>query len=295
MGRVHDALRRAGIIDPLASGAAQSLSSLATSLPIWDAAATSRELLQLVKSVPNRVSSDALIFDPLLPGEPSIEEFRALRTRLNHMQSQQPIHTVVIASASPAEGKSFTATNLALAEAQVSGNLTLLCDFDLRRPVINKLFEIEGGPGVTDYLQNKVSLEAALRRVGETNLYIMPAGQPVNNPLELLNLDAARQMLQRLPSIFNWIIIDTPPLLFAADGNLLATLSDGTILVVRIGATAADSVARVMQSLCRNNLIGVVVNGARRGELYNKYTSYYHSYRPASENQNASTSESGVL
>ena len=84
-------------------------------------------------------------------------------------------------------------------------------------------------------------------------------------------------MLDGLPSIFNWVILDSPPLLFAADANLLSTLCHGTILVVRIGSTTIDSITRAMQSLCQNNVLGIVVNGARRGELYSKYT-YYHSY-----------------
>ena len=73
------------------------------------------------------------------------------------------------------------------------------------------------------------------------------------------------------------MILDSPPLLFAADANLLSTLCHGTLLVVRIGHTTIDSVTRAMQSLCNNNVLGIVVNGARRGELYSKYT-YYHSY-----------------
>ena len=83
--------------------------------------------------------------------------------------------------------------------------------------------------------------------------------------------------MDRLPSLFQWVIMDSPPLLFAADANLLGTLSHGTLLVVRIGHTTIDSVTRAMQSLCNNNVLGIVVNGARRGELYSKYT-YYHSY-----------------
>jgi receptor protein-tyrosine kinase len=80
------------------------------------------------------------------------------------------------------------------------------------------------------------------------------------------------------------VIFDSPPLLFAADANLLATLCDGTILVVRIGTTTFDSVTRALQSLCENNVLGVVVNGARRGELYSKYT-YYHDYYYAPESE----------
>jgi receptor protein-tyrosine kinase len=105
----------------------------------------------------------------------------------------------------------------------------------------------------------------------------MPAGESVINPLELLNLREMKMLLDQLSSIFKWTVIDSPPLLFAADANLLGTLCSGTVLVVRIGTTTIDSVTRAMQSLCENNVLGIVVNGARRGELYSKYT-YYHSY-----------------
>jgi len=206
-----------------------------------------------------------------------MEEFRMLRTRLNHMKSLQPIHSVVVTSASPAEGKSLTASNLALAQAHLAGNMTLLADFDFRRPIVHTLFGIDRAPGITDYLQGKVPLHEALRRVAGTNLYLMPAGEAVINPLELLNLREVKQLIDRLPALFNWIILDSPPLLFAADASLLSTLCHGTLLVVRIGHTTIDSVTRAMQSLCNNNVLGIVVNGARRGELYSKYT-YYHSY-----------------
>ena len=105
----------------------------------------------------------------------------------------------------------------------------------------------------------------------------MPAGEAVINPLELLNLRDVKLLIDRLPTLFDWIILDSPPLLFAADASLLSTLCHGTLLVVRIGHTTIDSVTRAMQSLCNNNVLGIVVNGARRGELYSKYT-YYHSY-----------------
>jgi Mrp family chromosome partitioning ATPase len=144
---------------------------------------------------------------------------------------------------------------------------------------VHSLLQIDRGPGITDYLQGKIALHQAMRRVGDTNLYIMPAGEAVINPLELLNLKEVKQMLDRLPSLFNWVILDSPPLLFAADASLLSTLCHGTVLVVRIGATTVESITRAMQSLCRNNVLGIIVNGARRRELYSRYT-YYNSYSP---------------
>jgi receptor protein-tyrosine kinase len=197
----------------------------------------------------------------------------------------QPLRALVVTSASPAEGKSFTAANLALTQAQLVGKRIVLADFDFRRPTIDKLFRIPSTPGITDYLRGQVSLGQAIRRAEGTNLYIMTAGQSVPNPLELLNLKECRSLILSLRDAFDWVIIDSPPLLFAADGNLLSTMCDGTVLVVRIGSTTIDAVSRALQSLCENNVLGIVVNGARRGELYSKYTYYHDYYSPQAQTQ----------
>jgi receptor protein-tyrosine kinase len=288
MSRVHDALRRAeqaGLFNqrpapgqmpparPDAAPAAESIIGTITAPEPVELPA----MLKNVREVPFRPLPDAHLIDAAKPHEAPSEEFRTLRTRLNHMQTQQPIHSVVVTSPSPAEGKSFTAVNLALAESHLAGNLTLLADFDFRRPIIHNLFQIDRTPGITDFLLGKASLEQCISKIAGTNLYVLPAGEAVINPLELLNLREVKDLLDRLPTIFNWVILDSPPLLFAADANLLGTLCHGTVLVVRIGSTTIDSVTRAMQSLCQNNVLGIAVNGARRGELYSKYT-YYHSY-----------------
>ena len=93
-----------------------------------------------------------------------MEEFRTLRTRLNHMKSLQPIHSMVVTSPSPAEGKSLSAANLALAEAHLAGNMTLLADFDFRRPIMHTLFRMDRSPGITDYLLGKVPLQRRIEK-----------------------------------------------------------------------------------------------------------------------------------
>jgi len=242
-------------------------------------------LIESIKPIPWDPAAEAHLIDAQAPHESPTEEFRSLRTRLNHLQSLQPLRTLVVTSASPAEGKSFTAANLALVQSHLQGNLTLLCDFDFRRPIVHNLFKFDRSPGLTEYLTGKATLPEVIRRVGETNLYVCPAGSAVINPLELLNLKEVRTMIERLPSLFNWVILDTPPLLFAADANLLATYCDGTLLVVRLGQTTVDSVTRAISGLSHNNIIGVVANAAKRGELYSKYT-YYHSYYYQSGKEN---------
>lgn len=289
MSRVHDALRRAetAVFTPQAQPPAAAPGAPPpplTPLPPAAGAASSPArlidldgLLERIQSIPFTPSPDASLLDVNRPNEAPAEEFRSLRTRLNHLQHLQPIHTVVVTSASPTEGKSFTAANLALAQAQMEGNMTLLADFDFRRPVVHTLFQVPRSPGITDFLQGKAKLEEIIRKVEGSSLCIVPAGEAVLNPLELLNLPEAKALIEHLPRIFNWVVIDTPPLLFAADANLLSTMAHGLIMVVRIGHTTIDAVTRAIGSLCENNILGIVVNGAHKGELYSKYT-YYHSY-----------------
>lgn len=285
MSRVHDALRRAeqaGVLAPAAAPkpgrVAQAFGESPAPLPSSKPAeSVIKGILELIQEIPFNPAPDVHLIDPSRPHEAPMEEFRTLRTRLNHLQGLQPIHNIVVTSPSPAEGKSFAAVNLALAESQLSENRTILADFDFRRPIVHTMFQVDRSPGITDYLLGRAKLHEVIRKVAGTNLYIMTAGESVINPLELLNLQEVRTMLDHLPQLFNWVILDSPPLLFAADANLLSTLSHGTILVVRIGTTNIDSITRAMQSLCENNVLGIIVNGARRGELYSKYT-YYHSY-----------------
>ena len=292
MSRVHDALRRA---ESLGGPPQSSTGSIpGATIPVPSEAAGMQALLDQVEEIPWDPAPEAHLIDHERPEASPTEEFRSLRTRLNHLQGLQPLHTIVVTSASPAEGKSFTATNLAVVQSHLAGNNTLLCDFDFRRPILHNLFRMNRAPGLTEYLQGKASLAEVIKRVKGTSLYLMAAGNAVVNPLELLNLREVRTLLERLPSVFNWVILDTPPLLFAADANLLSTYCDGTLLVVRIGQTTVDSISRAISGMSHNNVIGVVCNGAARGELYSKY-SYYKNYYYSDDKEHAIEDEEELL
>jgi protein-tyrosine kinase len=232
-------------------------------------------MLSEVLVAPFQPAPESHLLDLNNSHETPAEEFRTLRTRMNHLQTVQPLHTIVVSSPSPAEGKTFTAVNLALAESHLAESSILLGDFDLRRPIMHNLFQVERSPGLSDFLTGQCTFPQALRKIEGMNLYLLPAGSPVKNPLELLNTRQCKALFEELPRCFHWAIFDTPPLLFSADANLLATLADGTILVVKIGSTTFDNVTRAIQSLCENNVLGIVANGARASELYSKYTYYY--------------------
>jgi protein-tyrosine kinase len=303
MSRVHDALRRAEMgnpqpeesplplqsaplqpvalqpeppaseMIPMNGGGGQSNGRLATQPAIR--LNLHPGMLSEVLVAPFQPAPESHLLDLNNSHETPAEEFRTLRTRMNHLQTVQPLHTVVISSPSPAEGKTFTAVNLALAESHLAESSILLGDFDLRRPIMHNLFQVERSPGLSDFLTGQCTFPQALRKIEGMNLYLLPAGSPVKNPLELLNTRQCKALFEELPRCFHWAIFDTPPLLFSADANLLATLADGTILVVKIGSTTFDNVTRAIQSLCENNVLGIVANGARASELYSKYTYYY--------------------
>ncbi len=289
MSRVHDALRRAELAggqvdqagvptDPQAAAPeikrVEYLTIPETGLPGHRISLDPAMLLEAV-ATPFRPAPESHLLDLNSSHETPAEEFRTLRTRLNHLQTLQPLHTIVVTSPSPAEGKTFSAVNLALAQSHLAETAVLLADFDLRRPIIHNLFQMERAPGLSNFLTGECTFPEALRRIEGMNLYVLPAGSPVKNPLELLNMRQAKALFEEMPKLFNWVIFDTPPLLFSADANLLATMADGTVLVVKIGATTFDNVTRAMQSLCENNVLGIVANGARASELYSKYTYYY--------------------
>jgi protein-tyrosine kinase len=293
MSRVHDALRKAEQFPVAPAGpngpvpahdvhpapvAVHPQPELSSHARIAERPVELVDLLSKVREIPFDPAPEVHLIDATKSHEMPGEEFRSLRTRLNHIKSQQPLTSLVITSASPAEGKTFTAVNLALVQAQLSENTVLLADIDLRRPTIHSLFQTDRTPGFSDYILGDAPLDQCIRKVGGTNLYFMPAGTPVKNPLELLNLRHVRTTIEALPRLFSWFIIDSPPLLFSADANLLSTLTDGTVIVVRIGATTFDNITRATQTLCENNVVGIVVNGARATELYSKYTYYYSKH-----------------
>ena len=184
MSRVHDALRRAEQVSSTAEGVSEAAApnerpnvttAVAPPPPPPQAhqhAPSGRsirlDLLSHIKEVPFTPSVDSHLIDMSKPHEAPSEEFRTLRTRLNHLQTLQPISTLVVTSPSPAEGKSFAAVNLALAEAQLANNPTLLIDCDFRRPIAHSLFQIERTPGMTDYLLGKCKLEDAIRKIAGT-------------------------------------------------------------------------------------------------------------------------------
>ena len=209
------------------------------------------------------------------------ESFRTLRTNLLFQADGEPIRTLVVSSAIPGEGKTTTASNLAVAYAQ-QGLRVLLVDCDLRKPRVNELFRIERKPGATELVLGQASLRETVHAFEAVeNLYILPAGQLPPNPTELLGGNRMREVLNTLREEFEIVILDTPPLSGGADGAILGAMVDGVLLVVRAGQTDREQVRHAGRQLATvgANLLGAVMNDPDgEGERYGRYAYQYEYY-----------------
>lgn len=205
----------------------------------------------------------------------SAEAYRTLRTNLIFSQAVQTLRTVLVTSASPGEGKTTTAANLAVSFAH-HGMRVLLVDCDLRRGRLHKIFQIPREPGITELVIGQEEAEGVIRPTDITGLYVIASGNLPPNPSELLGGDRMRKALASLSEAFDLIVIDTPPLLAASDGAILATLSDGVVLVLRAGSTEEEAAQQAIKQLSG---VGARVVGAVLNDPDAKvptYGGYYH-------------------
>jgi capsular exopolysaccharide synthesis family protein len=215
------------------------------------------------------------------PRSPVAEAYRSLRTNLAFARAAQRLHTIVLTSPGPADGKSTTTANLAITFAQ-QGQRTLVVDADLRRSVLDKTFGVARAPGLTDVIVGTTSLAEAVKASHIPNLSVLPSGQHPPNPSELLGSTAMQGVLAEVKEMFDVVLFDSPPLLAVTDAAILSTMVDGTLVVVRMGATAREAVRRAVNQLraVRGRLLGAVLNDVdfRKGSAYSEYGYYYYSY-----------------
>jgi len=214
-----------------------------------------------------------VVFENSNPFFPGAEQFRTLRSRLYRMREGQPLQSILISSAIPAEGKTMVSTNLAYALVRQQGCHVLLIDADLRSPRIHTLLGAPAAPGLADYLQNTATEFEVTQRASEDGLCFIPAGNHVTHPSELISSDRMRQFLDRVRPAFDWIIIDSPPALPVADASVLGGLVDGVLFVVRANATPSEVSQKACKELRDAHILGVVLNNAEESAAYNSYYS----------------------
>jgi capsular exopolysaccharide synthesis family protein len=205
------------------------------------------------------------------------EKFRFLGVRLRQMQQSRQLKKVLITSTIPQEGKSVVAANLACVLAFRPQQKTLLLEGDLRRPSLGELFGLPGVPGICEYLQGDRELTASVYSVEGHNLWVFPAGTPPRNPLELMQSGRLSAMMDGLASWFDWIVIDSPPVLPLGDTSIWMRLADGVLLVVRHGTTEKEQLQRGLETIESEKLLGALLNGSTRTSR----SHYYYTYSGA--------------
>ena len=204
------------------------------------------------------------------------EQFRSLRTRVLQAGERRHMQAFVITSVGIAEGKTLTALNLAWLLAQTDGVNALIIDADLRRPCATDYLGIETEGGLSEVLSGEMTLAESIVKLEPAGLHLLPGGSSRDDVAEILSGPRFTAILTEARRMFNYIIIDAPPLGIFTDANVLINKTDGALLVVRSGRTRYAAVDRLLEQLPRERMLGVILN--RADEQANE-THYYYKQR----------------
>lgn len=270
-------------------------------IPILDSEELERQYVESNPDRAGRFSPDIYgrLVTHFVPRSPVAEAYRSFRTQMDFLSLEKGGNIFLITSATPGEGKTTTAINFAISYAQTNKR-TLLIDCDMRKPSIYRIFGIDREPGVTDILLGNYNWEDCIRTMtdimlgkfdmedmmltpGLDNLSILTTGNIPPNPSELLNSPRMTEFLENLRQEYDFIILDTPPLLPVTDAAVLGTRADGCVLVYRAGAIARGALKRAKLQLdnVRANVWGIVLNSMRAEtssdlDSFRYQSSYYY-------------------
>jgi capsular exopolysaccharide synthesis family protein len=206
------------------------------------------------------------------PNSISSVEYRNLRTTLLQRRKKQRLRSIVVASVAPGEGKSITALNLAWLLAQTEGVTALLIDGDLRLPSLNGYLGIGADLGLSHLLDGDAGLNDAIVKLEPAGLYLLPGGRVRHDVAELLSGPTFAGIIDEAVNIFDFVIIDAPPLNVFADAKILINGTDGALIVIRSNYTHYKTLGRIMEDLPAERLLGVVLNDSEetstRGDYY---------------------------
>jgi succinoglycan biosynthesis transport protein ExoP len=202
------------------------------------------------------------------------EAFRGLRTSILLSRARRPPRSLIFCSAEPGEGKTTVASNVAISLAQL-GKRVLLVDGDMRRPSVHKLFDRSDRSGLVTYLAGLREWQKLVQPAGGSGLECLVSGPIPPNPAELLSSDAMQSLIREATAIYDFVLIDSPPMLSIADGRILAAMVEGAILVTKESATPRELVQRAQGHVrdAGGHLIGVVLNG-----VHSSPDDYYYAY-----------------
>lgn len=241
-----------------------------------DAAGTTRALPEFMSLDISAARVEPHLIAVTQPRSAYCEQFRSLRTRVLQAGERKKMQAFVVTSAGVAEGKTLTALNLAWLLAQTDGVRALIIDSDLRNPCAADYLGIEEAVGLSEVLSGEATLEEAILRLEPAGLHMLPGGAARDDVAEILSGPKFEQLLAELRRMFDYIIIDAPPLGIFTDATVLINRADGALLVVRSGKTRYAVIDRIVEQLPRERLLGVVLN---RSDEQLDETSYYYQRR----------------
>jgi protein-tyrosine kinase len=218
---------------------------------------------------------ERLISDPRCSAA-VVEQFRRLAAVLHKLQAAESTRVVMVTSASPADGKTLTAINLAVVLSSSYSRRVLLVDADLRRPSIGRLTGLDRESGLSEALKARTEQKLTLIPMTPT-LTVLPAGAPDPDPTSGLSSPRMRNILHEAAGRFDWVILDAPPVGAVSDANLLAEMVDKMLLVVRAAQTQFPAIQKTIETLGHERIVGVVLNGVEK-EALQEYGQYYGRY-----------------
>ena len=231
-----------------------------------------------------RRSKHAAITDIYDLESPEATEFRRILHNLNESEKGGKKQAVLITSAMLAEGKSLVSSFMAMTAASHKKRKTLIIDFDLRRPTMHKLFGHDRENGVAEIILDKLPPRQAVRPTNIDNLDLLTAGKYIANPSELINTANVHGIIEEMRFYYDFIVVDSPPLIPVIDALILLDELDSVFLVVKAGATQRAVVGRARDLLAAQNgkVVGVVVNNLSHIlPYYYNYNYYGYHYKPS--------------
>jgi capsular exopolysaccharide synthesis family protein len=229
----------------------------------------------IFEPIPAPTPSDVLITRTLRLD--AVEQYRKLGAVLHEAQQDRAMKTVLCTSALVGEGKTVTASNLALTLSESYGRRVLLIDADLRRPQIHTMFGIQNQSGLADVLAARVETKVAVHQVSD-RLSVVTAGVATSDPMSGLTSGRLRQVIGEASAKFDWVVVDTPPVLLLPDARVLVSMVDAVLLVVRAGSTPYRTVLRAVDLIKRERILGTVLNSVEEPALHEEYGGYDHYY-----------------
>lgn len=200
------------------------------------------------------------------------ERYRILYTRLEQISTRSSMKSFAVTSAIKGEGKTATSLNLTWLMASEFGRKVLLIETDFRSPSISSSYLSMGRcSGLVDVINGEADIKSAINRYEDTRLYLLPARTSVKNSSMLIDSQGMKNILERAKSDFDYVIVDSPPILPLVDMNILSRMVDGLLLVVKAGSTPKDLVRKAVNSLPKKNISGVVLNGADDNHMKRYY------------------------